>query len=117
MMIYKNTKTLVNSPDGNSDFFDIVTGVLQGDTLTPFLFIIYVDFVLQTLIDLIKENDSTLKKIRSKWYPTKTIMDADYVDDLLLLANIPVQIKAPLHSLEWAAGPLCELRWYRIQMF
>ena len=28
MMFYKNTKTMVRSPDGDTDFFNIVTGVL-----------------------------------------------------------------------------------------
>ena len=32
MMLYKNTKVKVRSPDGDSDYFDIVAGVLQGDT-------------------------------------------------------------------------------------
>ena len=32
MMIYKNMKPMVGSPDGNIDFFDIITGVFQGDT-------------------------------------------------------------------------------------
>ena len=31
MMLYKNMKAIVRSPDGDTDFFDIVTGVLQGD--------------------------------------------------------------------------------------
>ena len=38
MMPYKNTKVKVRSPDGNTDSIDIVTGVLQGDTLAPYLF-------------------------------------------------------------------------------
>ena len=29
---------MVRSHNGDTDFFDIVTGVLQGDTLTPYLF-------------------------------------------------------------------------------
>ena len=33
MMVYTNTKVKVCSPDGDTDFFDIVAGVLQGDTL------------------------------------------------------------------------------------
>ena len=37
-MFYKNTK--VRSPDGNTEFFDIVVSVLKGDTLAPYLFII-----------------------------------------------------------------------------
>ena len=35
MMRNKNTKVKVNSPDGNTDNYDIVVGVLQGDTLAP----------------------------------------------------------------------------------
>ena len=62
MMLYKNVKAMVCSPDGDADFFDIVTGVLQGDTLAPYMFIIYLDYVLNMSIDLIKENGFTLKK-------------------------------------------------------
>ena len=40
IMLYKNRKTLVYSPDGDANFFDILTGILQGDTLAPYLFII-----------------------------------------------------------------------------
>ena len=43
MILYRNTKVKVRSPDGDTDYFDIVAGVLQGDTLGPYLFIICVD--------------------------------------------------------------------------
>ena len=43
MMLYKNTKVKVRSPNGDTDYLDIVAGVLQGDTLAPYLFIIYLD--------------------------------------------------------------------------
>ena len=33
MMLCSNTKFKVYSPDGDTDFFDIVTGVMQGDTV------------------------------------------------------------------------------------
>ena len=33
MMQKRNTKVKVRSPDGDTDYFDIVAGVLQGDTL------------------------------------------------------------------------------------
>ena len=45
-MLYKNTKVKVHSSNGDGDFFDIVLGVLQGDTSAPFLFIICLDNVL-----------------------------------------------------------------------
>ena len=31
-------------------------------------------------------------------------MDADYADDIVLLANTPAQAESQLYSLEWAAG-------------
>ena len=34
MMFYKNTKIKVHSLEGETHFFDIVAGVLPGDTLT-----------------------------------------------------------------------------------
>ena len=36
----------IRSLDGDTDFFDIIAGVLQGDTLAPYLFIICLDYVL-----------------------------------------------------------------------
>ena len=82
-------KVKVHSPDRDTDYFDIVAGVLQGDTLAPYLFIICLDYVLRTSIDLIKENGFTLVKLRSRRYLAQIIADADYVVDMALLANTP----------------------------
>ena len=49
-ILYRNTKVKVRSPDGDTEYFDIVAGVLQGDTLAPYLFIICLDYVLRTSI-------------------------------------------------------------------
>ena len=83
--------------------FDIVAGVQQGDTLAPYLFIICLDYVLRTSIDKIRENGFELTKKRSRKYPAKTIADADYADDMAILANTPNQAETLLHSLERAA--------------
>ena len=117
MILYRNTKVKVRSPDGDTEYFDIVAGVLQGDTLAPYLFIICLDYVLRTSIDKIRENGFQLTKRRSKRYPAKTITDADYADDLALLANTPNQAETLLHSLERAAagiGPPCQCKQNRI---
>ena len=103
MILYRNTKAKVRSPDGDTDYFDIVAGVLQGDTLAPYLFIICLDYVLRTSIDKIKENGFELTKKRSRRYPTQTTTDADNTDDIALLANVPAQAETLLHSLEQAA--------------
>ena len=86
--------------DGDTEYFDIVAGVLQGDTLAPYLLIICLDYVLRISIDKIRENSFELKKKRSRRYPAKTITDADYADDIALLANTPNQAETQLHSLE-----------------
>ena len=44
MILYSNTKSMIRSPDGDTDFFEITSGVLQGDTLAPYLFIICLDY-------------------------------------------------------------------------
>ena len=79
----------------------MVAGVLQEDTLPPYLFIICLDYVLRTSIDEIRENGFQLRKKRSKRHPAKTITDAD---DMAILANTPNQAETLLHSLERAAA-------------
>ena len=105
-ILYRNTKVKVRSPDGDTEYFDIVAGVLQGDTLAPYLFIICLDYVLRTSIDKIKENGFELTKKRSRRYPATTITDADYADDIAILANTPDQAETLLHSLERAAASI-----------
>ena len=63
------------------DYFDIVAGVLQGDTLAPYLIIICLDYVLRTSIDLMKENGFNEAKERNRRYSAQTITDADNTDD------------------------------------
>ena len=53
-ILYRNTKVKVRSPEGDTEYFDIV--VLQGDTLAPCLFIIRLDYVFRTSINKIREN-------------------------------------------------------------
>ena len=104
MMLHKNTKVKVRSLDGDTDYFEIVAGVLQGDILAPCLSIICLDYMLRTSIDIMKENGFKLAKERSKRYPAQTITDADYASDIALLTNKPAQAEALLHSLQWTAA-------------
>ena len=53
---------------------------------------------------MIKDNGFKLTKERSRRYPTQTSTDADYADDIALLANTPAQTETLLHSLERAAA-------------
>ena len=80
MILYRNTKVKKCSPDGDTDYFEIVAGVLQEDTLAPYLYIISLDYVLITSIDKIKETVSSWQRKEAEGYPAKTITDADYAD-------------------------------------
>ena len=66
------------------------------------LYVVY--YALRTSIDKIRENSFELTKKRSRRYPAKTITDADYADDIAILANTPDQAETLLYSLERAAA-------------
>ena len=102
-MLYRNTQVKVRSPDRDTDYFHIVAGVLQGDTLAPYIFMICLDYERRTSTDKIKENGFKLTKESSRRYPAQTITDADYANDIVLLANTPAQAKTLLNCLERAA--------------
>ena len=87
-ILYRNTKVIVRSLDGDTDYFDIVARVLQGTHL-PYTSLSCLDYVLRTSIDKIKENGFELTKKRSRRYPAKTITDTNYADDIAILANTP----------------------------
>ena len=70
-ILYRNAKVKVCSPDGDTEYFDIIAGILQGDTLAPYLFIICLDYLLRASIDKIRENGFELTKKRSRRYPRK----------------------------------------------
>ena len=58
----ENTKAMIRSNDNSTNFFDIVVGFLQRDTLAYYLLIICLDYVRQTSVDLIQETSFTLKR-------------------------------------------------------
>ena len=46
-MMYTNITVQVLSSDGKTDFFEILAGVLQGDTPAPYLFITSLDYAMR----------------------------------------------------------------------
>ena len=99
MMLYKNMKVKVHSPERDTDYLDIIAGLLQGDTLAPYLFMICLDYELRMFIDIMKDNGFKLSK---KKIPRTNNYGQNYADDIVFLANIPTQVETLLHSLERA---------------
>ena len=71
--------------------------------LSPYDFIICLDYMLRMSIDKMKNNGFRWAKKR---FPTQTIMDADYTNDIGLLANTPAQFETLLRSLEQATASI-----------
>lgn len=94
---------MVRSPDGDTEFFNTIAGVLQWDTLAPFLFILCLDYALRISVDEHPNLGFTLTKARSTRHPAKTITDVDYADDIALLSDTIQEASELLHRVEKAA--------------
>ena len=82
--LYINSKSAVYVDGHLSEEFEVTTGVLQGDVLAPFLFIIMIDFIM-------KQSEGThgfitAPRISSK-YPREVINDLNFADDIALFEN------------------------------
>ena len=86
MILYKNTQAYVRSPDGDTEFFDIIARVLQGDIPANYLFIIVLNNILRNL-DQNKNLRFTLRKELSRRYPAEMLTDAYFANDLRLLSD------------------------------
>ena len=76
------------TPDGNTEEFDILAGVLQGDTLAPFLFIIALDHALRKAISgREQELGFTITPRKSRRVPAVVLADLDYADDISLMSD------------------------------
>ena len=85
--MYSNTRAQVLTPDGLTDIFEIVAGVLQGDTLAPYLFIIVLDYCMRTALERHPDSGFTLKPARSRRIGAERVTDTDFADDVALLSD------------------------------
>ena len=103
-VLYTNTSSTVLTSDGETPAFSISSGILQGDTLAPFLFIIVVDYVLRMSLDTISDKGLEIKPRRSSRHPAKYLTDTDFADDIALISNSLVNAQCLLQSLEQASN-------------
>ena len=100
MMLYKNTLSMVRSPDGDTPFFKITTGVLQGDTIAPFLFIICLDYVLRNSLKDIENLGLIITERKSRRYPATRVTNIEYADDIAITTNSIEEANTILHQIE-----------------
>ena len=99
MSMYSGTAARVVTADGCSADFDVEAGVLQGDTLAPYLFVIVVDYVLRAAIP----DDSVgfmIQKRLSRRHPAKYVTDLDLADDIALLSGTMANAQTLLTAVE-----------------
>ena len=121
MKMYENTRAKVISPDGETDFFQILTGVLQGDTLAPYLFVIVLDYVMRNIFDGKEEEFGfKLHRRRSTRVKAVAITDLDFADDLAITTEDIEQAQRILLRLEEEAekvGLVCNADKTKFQSF
>ena len=99
--MYTNTRAKVVSPDGDTDLFEITMGVLQGDTLAPFLFVIVLDYAMRKAIEGKEETYGfTMEPQRSRRVKAKTITDLDFADDIALISDLVSEAQELLLAVE-----------------
>jgi hypothetical protein len=82
MESYHNTTSRVRTPHGPSKPFSTTSGVLQGDTLAPFLFIVMLDYVLRR--SLLETDSYSLQSNPPIYLPALA-----FADDIALLCPTP----------------------------
>ena len=105
--LYLGTFASVLSPDGETDKFEIKAGVLQGDTLAPYLFAIVVDYAMRQAI---RNNEEELgfmiQPSRSRRHPAVCITDLMFADDIALLSQEIAQAQELLSRVEMEASKI-----------
>ena len=102
-VLYTNTTSKVLSPDDDTEFFEILSGMLQGDTLAPFLFIIALDYAMRVATTDTESIGFKLHQSRSRRYPAVVLTNAD---DLALISESIEQAQLFLLRVEHAAAQI-----------
>ena len=106
-ILYTGTKAKVLSPDGETEFFEILAGVFQGDTLAPYIFTIMLDYAMRQAIG----NDAMdlgfkLDRKRSRRHNPDVITDLDFADDIAFVTEELEQAKDFLHRVQENAAKI-----------
>jgi len=97
-MLYSDFKSQVICNAALTDAFSVTKGVKQGFILSPFLFILGIDWVLKQV--------TSGGGRGSRWTLTSVLEDLDYADDIALLAHRHQDMQAKTNALITTAGNL-----------
>ncbi|XP_038063002.1 uncharacterized protein LOC119733684 [Patiria miniata] len=100
-----NSSSAVMVDGSISDLFQVSTGVLQGDVLAPFLFIIIVDYLLKAASST-EDSGVVTHPHRSRRHQAKMLNDLDFADIIALLESSTSRAQSQLSRTATAAADL-----------
>ena len=103
-IMYENPSSFVQTSDGPTKEFLTSAGILQGDTLAPFLFVIVVDYILRQSVDTLKSKGLDIMPNKTNRMKNKYLTDLDYADDIALTSSLLQDAQDLLTSLEDASA-------------
>ena len=107
IQLYHGSTAAVSTRFGLTETFDTTSGVLQGDTLSPHLLILLVDYILrQSHVD---EDGFTLKPANGRRHPAVTLNAVAYADDVAIAVLMEVASSRPDHLPKLSAANSFEL--------
>ena len=82
----------------------ILSGVLQGDTFAPYLFVIVIEYIMRkSLTGREQKLDCQLTKKQSRRVPPIIVTDADFTDDIALVSDGIKEAEEMLRIVELSA--------------
>ena len=106
-ILYTGTKYKVLSPDRETEFFEILAGVLQGDTLAPYIFTIMIDYAMRQAIGIdALDLGFKLDRKRSRRHNPDVITDLNFADDIALVTEELEQAQDFLHRVQENAAKI-----------
>ena len=89
------------NPRRITDYLNIRGGVLQGDTLAPYLFAIVIDYIMRAAVESkIDDLGFTLKPSRSRRIKSTKVSDLCFADDIAIISDEIWQAQEQLKNVE-----------------
>ncbi|KAL9966528.1 hypothetical protein ACROYT_G024615 [Oculina patagonica] len=97
-MLYDDCKSQVICNIVLTDTFNVTTGLKQGCILSPFLFVLEIDWIIKQV--------TSNRRRGIRWTLTSILEDLDYADDIVLLSHRNQDMQAKTNNLATTAGSL-----------